>query len=110
MGRFEITHVTAIPAGVSKEKAVSVLHDTENYFKAADSYKDHKVLEGGDADKIPADIKAKAQGALTAWLVHNEVPNPVFDSNVKTSYTVANVGMLLLPCALFLPLNIPDQI
>lgn len=102
MGRFEITHSSAIPAGVTKDKAVSVMHDNESYFKAAEHYREHKDLgaDGGSPDKIPADIKAKMIGSHHAYSVRNEVPNPVFDSNVNTTYTIVNTGMSLL---VFLP-------
>lgn len=93
-GRFEITYSGAIPAGVSKEKAVAVLHDHTAYLKATSSYREHSDLAGeGSGEKMPAEVKARAvDGAVHALTVRNEVPNPVFDSNVTTTYTFVNLN------------------
>lgn len=96
--RSEITYSGALPAGVSKEKVLSVLHDHVAYFKAAEHYREHKELpDEGSLDKVPSEIQSRhvdgASGLVVkAYTVRNEVPNPVFDSNVETTYFMVNLA------------------
>ncbi|KAG6358043.1 hypothetical protein INS49_013927 [Diaporthe citri] len=96
MGRFEITRSGPIPAGVNKEKAVAVLHDHDGYFRAAEHYKEHKELpsDSGADHKVPSAIQARSAGSaadVKVYTVRNDVPNPVFDSNVNTEYEVVDL-------------------
>lgn len=73
------------------------MHDNEAYFKAAEHYREHKNLDegAGSPDKIPEDVKAKSLGGHSVYQVRNEVPNPVFDSNITSTYTIVNTSMSL---------------
>lgn len=70
------------------------MHDHIAYLKAASSYREHSELPADESsrDKIPADVKGRAAGdALHTISVRNEVPNPVFDSNVTSKYTFVDL-------------------
>lgn len=94
-GATEIKCSGAMPAGVSKEKALSILHDHDAFLKTLPSYREHSVIpDATSADTVPADIKARSvdgDSGFPTYAVRNEVPNPVFDSNVNTTYLMVNL-------------------
>lgn len=94
-GKSEISHSGPIPAGVSKEKAVSVMHDHIGFFKAADTFREqNETPNEAKPDKVPADIKTRSVGGsgdVKAYTIRNEVPNSFFDSNVTSTYNVVDL-------------------
>ncbi|CAN8097036.1 unnamed protein product [Discula destructiva] len=97
MGKTEIAHSAALPAGVSKQQAIALLHDHVAFFKAAEFYREHtEHPEEAKLEKVPAEIKARSVGGASgttakAYSVRSEVPNPIRDSSVDSMYVVVDL-------------------
>jgi hypothetical protein len=81
---------------VNKEKAVAVLYDHDGYFRAAEHYKGHTELpnDSNTEHNVPLEIRSRSVGStadVKVYTVRNDVPNPVLDSKVNTTYEVVDL-------------------
>ncbi|KAK6948247.1 hypothetical protein Daesc_010011 [Daldinia eschscholtzii] len=97
-GTTKLVNTSAIPAGVSRSAAVSLLHDHDFFLRCEPHYVSHRTLPPTEASssasasaaakseyQLPRDLEPVGEPPVKLYEVVDHVPNPVWSSSVVSN-------------------------